>query len=137
VTAHTFRGGWHHTGDVGRFDADGYLHYVKRKPEKELIKPGGENVYPAEVESVIMEVGGVQAVCVFGVPDAQWGEAIRAVVEAPPAKAPTEAQVIDHVGARIARYKRPKRVLFTDKLPRAKDGDIDREAVKAQWGGAG
>ena len=51
VTAYTLRNGWHHTGDVGRFDADGYLHYVKRKPEKELIKPGGENVYPAEVET--------------------------------------------------------------------------------------
>src|SRR2546425_6978578 len=53
VTAYTLRNGWHHTGDVGRFDADGYLYYVKRKPEKELIKPGGENVYPAEVETVI------------------------------------------------------------------------------------
>ena len=58
VTAYTFRNGWHHTGDVGRFDADGYLYYVKRKPEKELIKPGGENVYPAEVETVIMQMDG-------------------------------------------------------------------------------
>ena len=58
VTAHTFRNGWHHTGDVGRFEADGYLHYVKRKPEKELIKPGGENVYPAEVETVIVQMAG-------------------------------------------------------------------------------
>ena len=58
MTAYTFRNGWHHTGDVGRFDADGYLHYVKRKPEKELIKPGGENVYPAEVETVIMQMAG-------------------------------------------------------------------------------
>ena len=80
-TEHAFRGGWHHTGDIGRFDEDGYLHYVGRRPEKELIKPGGENVYPAEVETVIMEIPGVSAVCVFGVPDAQWGEAIKAVVE--------------------------------------------------------
>ena len=58
ATAHTLRNGWHHTGDVGRFDAEGYLHYVRRKPEKELIKPGGENVYPAEVESVIMQMAG-------------------------------------------------------------------------------
>jgi long-chain acyl-CoA synthetase len=137
VTAHTFRGGWHHTGDVGRFDEDGYLTYVRRKPEKELIKPGGENVYPAEVESVIMEIDGVRAVCVFGVPDPQWGEAIRAVVEAAKSKAPAEQAVIDHVGSRIARFKRPKRVLFTDKLPRGTDGEIDREAVKQQFGQAG
>jgi acyl-CoA synthetase (AMP-forming)/AMP-acid ligase II len=70
VTAYTLRNGWHHTGDVGRFDADGYLYYVKRKPEKELIKPGGENVYPAEVETVIMQMAGVQRVCVYGIPDA-------------------------------------------------------------------
>ena len=87
VTAQTFRGGWHHTGDVGRFDTDGYLYYVQRKPEKALIKPGGENVYPAEVEAVIMELEGVTGVCVFGVPDAQWGEAIKAVVEVPAARA--------------------------------------------------
>src|SRR5947209_8329432 len=66
VTAYTFRNGWHHTGDVGRFDADGYLHYVRRKPEKELIKPGGENVYPAEVETVIMQMECVSGVCVYG-----------------------------------------------------------------------
>jgi long-chain acyl-CoA synthetase len=81
VTAYTFRNGWHHTGDVGRFDTDGYLYYIKRKPEKELIKPGGENVYPAEVETVIMQMDGVGGVCVYGVPDTRWGEAIKAVVE--------------------------------------------------------
>jgi len=136
VTEHTFRGGWHHTGDVGRFDDDGYLHYVRRKPEKELIKPGGENVYPAEVESVIMEIAGVEAVCVFGVPDAEWGEAVRAVVQAPQGHALSEPGVIDHVGGRIARFKRPKRVFFTNVLPRTDGGGIDREAVKQAFGEA-
>ena len=134
VTAHTFRGGWHHTGDVGRFDEDGYLHYVRRKPEKELIKPGGENVYPAEVEAAIMELEGVRGVCVFGVPDTQWGEAIRAVVETASEAALTSEQVIEHVGGRIARYKKPKSVHFTDALPTGADGATDREAVKARWG---
>jgi long-chain acyl-CoA synthetase len=137
VTAHTFRGGWHHTGDVGRFDEEGYLYYVKRKPEKELIKPGGENVYPAEVEAVIQEVAGVRAACVFGVPDAQWGEAIRAVVEAPAGHGLTPQAIIDHVGSRIARFKRPKTVVFTEALPRAKSGEVDREAVKAAFGQSG
>ncbi len=132
-TAYTFRGGWHHTGDVGRFDEDGFLHYVGRRPEKELIKPGGENVYPAEVETVIMEMPGVSAVCVFGVPDAQWGEAIKAVVESGDGDLSAE-QVIDHVAGRIARYKKPKWVVLTDTLPRAGTHEVDREAVKSRWG---
>lgn len=134
VTAQTFRGGWHHTGDVGRFDADGYLYYVQRKPEKALIKPGGENVYPAEVEAVILELDGVTGVCVFGVPDAQWGEAIKAVVEVPTSRGLTAAQVIAHVGSRIARYKRPRWVEFTEALPRNAVGMIDRDAVQFRWG---
>ena len=134
VTAYTFRGGWHHTGDVGRFDEQGYLTYVKRKAEKELIKPGGENVYPAEVETVIMQMPGVSACCVFGVPDAQWGEAIKAVVEFRAAPAPQPQQVIDFVAARIARFKKPKTVALTESLPRTAEGAVDREAVKARWG---
>lgn len=135
VTAYTFRGGWHHTGDVGRFDAEGYLYYVQRKPEKELIKPGGENVYPAEVEAVIMEMPEITAVCVFGVPDPQWGEAIKAVVETTGTNC-TATGVIDYVGSRIARYKRPKWVQLTQVLPRTAAGQVDREAVKTMWGDA-
>ena len=132
-TAYTFRNGWHHTGNVGRFDADGYLHYVKRKPEKELIKPGGENVYPAEVETVIMQMDGVTGVCVFGIPDVTWGEAVKAVVEVSAAGRYTAQQVRDHVGSKIARFKRPHVVVFTNALPRAADGAVDRDAVKASW----
>jgi len=134
ITAQTFRGGWHHTGDVGRFDAEGYLYYVQRKPEKALIKPGGENVYPAEVEAVIMELEGVTGVCVFGVPDAQWGEAIKAVVEMPASQGLTAAAVSEYVGSRIARYKRPRWVEFTTSLPRNTVGMVDRDAVQSQWG---
>jgi acyl-CoA synthetase (AMP-forming)/AMP-acid ligase II len=135
VTAYTLRNGWHHTGDVGRFDEDGWLYYVRRKPEKELIKPGGENVYPAEVESVIVRMDGVSGACVFGVPDAKWGEAIKAVVEVRPADRYTSQQVGDFVGSKIARFKRPSRVAFTEALPRTADGGVDRDAVKARWGG--
>jgi len=134
VTAYTLRNGWHHTGDVGRFDEDGWLYYVRRKPEKELIKPGGENVYPAEVESVIVQMDGVAAVCVYGIPDVKWGEAIKAVVEVRPADRYTGQHVIDYVGSKIARFKRPHAVVFTDALPRTADGAVDREAVKARWG---
>jgi acyl-CoA synthetase (AMP-forming)/AMP-acid ligase II len=136
VTAHTFRNGWHHTGDVGRFDADGYLYYVKRKPEKELIKPGGENVYPAEVETVIMQMEGVSGVCVYGIPDARWGEAIKAVVEVKTAGRYTSDHVSDFVASRIARFKRPHVVVFADALPRTAEGNVDRDAVKGKWGDA-
>lgn len=137
VTAHTFRGGWHHTGDIGRFDEEGNLFYVARKPEKELIKPGGENVYPAEVEAAILELDAVRAACVFGVSDDRWGEAIRAVVEvAPGADASAgldQESVREHVGSRIARFKRPRDVIFTSELPRSGD-HVDRAAVKDRWG---
>ena len=135
VTQHTFRSGWHHTGDVGLFDDAGNLFYVKRKAEKELIKPGGENVYPAEVESVIVELASIGEACVFGVADAKWGEAIKAVVEVrSPETGVTEQDVIDHVAGRIARFKKPKHVVLVAKLPRTEAGEIDREAVKAKYG---
>jgi acyl-CoA synthetase (AMP-forming)/AMP-acid ligase II len=134
VTADTLRDGWHHTGDVGRFDEDGWLYYVKRKPEKELIKPGGENVYPAEVESVIVQMDGVSGVCVYGIPDVKWGEAIKAVVEVRPADRYTAQQVSDFVASKIARFKRPSRVAFTEVLPRTTEGGVDRDAVKTRWG---
>jgi acyl-CoA synthetase (AMP-forming)/AMP-acid ligase II len=134
VTGYTLRNGWHHTGDVGRFDEDGHLYYVRRKPEKELIKPGGENVYPAEVESVIVEMDGVSGACVYGIPDPRWGEAIKAVVEVKAGARYTAQQVSDFVGGKIARFKRPTAVAFTEALPRTADGAVDREAVKARWG---
>ena len=132
VTEHTFRGGWHHTGDLGRFDEEGYLYYAGRKPEKELIKPGGENVYPHEVESVIDEMDGVGGVCVFGVPDEKWGEAIKAVVEAD-ASAISAADVIEFVGSKIGRFKRPQHVVFVDAIARTEDGAVDRETVKVDF----
>ena len=134
-TAQTFRNGWHHTGDLGRFDEDGYLWYVGRKAQKELIKPGGENVYPAEVERAILSHGAVGEVCVIGVPDAQWREAIKAVCVLKPGAELTAQALIDHVAASIARYKKPKHVVFVAALPKTKDGAVDRAAVKAQYGG--
>jgi acyl-CoA synthetase (AMP-forming)/AMP-acid ligase II len=130
VTAHVFRNGWHHTGDLGSLDADGYLTYAGRKPEKELIKTGGENVYPSEVEAIIDEMPEVRGVCVFGVADEKWGEAVKAIVEAD-AEALDANAVIEYVGSRISRFKRPRIVEFTDALPRHADGAVDRDAVKA------
>ena len=129
--AFTFRGGWHHTGDMGRFDADGYLWYAGRSPAKELIKPGGENVYPAEVERALLEHPAVGEAVVFGVPDAQWGEAVQAVCVLKPGHTLGAQALIEFVGQRIARYKKPKHVVFVAALPKTASGDSDRAAVKA------
>jgi acyl-CoA synthetase (AMP-forming)/AMP-acid ligase II len=130
----TFREGWHHTGDIGRLDENGYLWYVKRKAEKELIKPGGENVYPAEVEKVILEHPEVTEVSVIGVRDPEWGEAIKAVCVLVPGSSLTKQGLIDFVASRIARYKKPKYVDFVPALPKGQEGSVDREKVKAQYG---
>jgi len=133
--AFTFRNGWHHTGDMGRLDEDGYLWYMGRSPAKELIKPGGENVYPAEVERALCEHPAVKEAVVFGVADAQWGEAVKAVCACAPGTAPEAAALIEFVGQRIARYKKPKHVVFVEALPRTAAGAVDRAAVKAAHGG--
>jgi long-chain acyl-CoA synthetase len=133
-TAHTFRNGWHHTGDMGRFDEDGYLWYVQRKAQKELIKPGGENVYPAEVEKAILSHDAVAEACVIGVPDPQWREAIKAICVLESGAAVTAREVIDHVAAKIARYKKPKHVVFVDELPKLDSGEINRVGVKKEYG---
>ena len=132
--AHTFRNGRHHTGDLGRFDEDGFLWYAGRKPEKELIKPGGENVYPAEVEKVILAHPSVSQTVVFGVPDPKWKEGIKAVCVLEAGASLSARELTDFVGERIARYKKPQYVEFVDALPE-KAGAIDREAVKARYGG--
>jgi long-chain acyl-CoA synthetase len=135
-TRYTFRDGWHHTGDMGHIDEDGYLWFEGRAEEKELIKPGGENVYPAEVEKVVMECPAVQEVVVIGVPDPTWGEAIKAVCVLVPGSSLSEGDVIEFVAARIARFKKPKHVVFVDDLPKTSDGKLDRATIKAQHGKA-
>jgi long-chain acyl-CoA synthetase len=131
---YTSRHGWHHTGDLGRFDEEGYLYYLGRKPEKDLIKSGGENVYPAEVEFAIASLPQINAVCVIGVPDETWGETVKAVVELKPGKTLTEKEVVEAVTARIAAFKKPRHVQFVEALPRTSEGQIDRAAVKMAYG---
>ncbi|MEE4253777.1 MAG: AMP-binding protein [Desulfuromusa sp.] len=132
--AYVFREGWHHTGDLGRFDTDGFLFYAGRKAEKELIKPGGENVYPAEVEKVILQHPAVAKTVVIGVPDPKWKEGIKAVCQLDVGKSLTAAELIAFVGERIARFKKPQYVEFVSDLPEKDDGTLDREAVKSLYG---
>jgi long-chain acyl-CoA synthetase len=134
-TAHAFRTGWHHTGDLGRFDEEGFLFYAGRKPEKELIKPGGENVYPAEVEQVILEHPAVALTVVFGVPDPKWKEGIKAVCQLKPGQQLTARELTRFVGERIASYKKPQYVEFVAEMPLLAGGEPDRAKVKVTYGG--
>ena len=133
--AYTFREGWHHTGDLGRFDEDGFLWYAGRKAEKELIKPGGENVYPAEVEKAILEHPAVEKTVVFGVPDPKWKEGIKAVCLLKAGETLEPKALIDFVGNRIARFKKPQYVEFITDLPVLEDGSPDRAKIKELYGG--
>ena len=132
----TFRNDWHHTGDQGTFDADGYLWYKGRSPAKELIKPGGENVYPAEVEREIAAHPAIAEVVVIGVPDAQWGEAIKAVCSC------KSGQSGDRTGDHRFRRRTHRAlqaseiVAFVDAMPKTAAGAIDRAKVKEAHGQA-
>jgi len=103
---------WHRTGDLGRLDGDGWLWFTGRAAHKQLIKSGGENVYPAEVEQVLLEHPAVAEAFVFGRADEKWGEAVHAACALKPGATATEAELIGFVEQRLARYKRPQRVSF-------------------------
>lgn len=134
-TTYTFRNRWHHTGDLGRIDKDGFIWFAGRKPEKELIKPGGENVYPAEVEQTILSHGAIGEVCVIGVPDSEWGEAVQAICVIKKGSTINAGELIDFVASKIARYKKPKHVIFVECLPKKANGEINREEVKKAYSG--
>jgi fatty-acyl-CoA synthase len=128
-TAQAFRDGWYHSGDIGHFDDEGHLHVVARR--KDMIISGGENIYPAEVESVLSECAAVEEVCVVGRPDARWGEAVVAAVVLKPGHSMTEVEALALFDGRLARYKRPRAVRFLQRLPRSALGKVQKEAVRA------
>lgn len=126
--------GWLRTGDAGYFDEDGYLYIHDRV--KDMIISGGENVYPAEVENALYSHPKVADVAVIGVPDAKWGEAVKACVVAKPGEEITEAELIAHARQHIAGYKCPKSVDFIPALPRNPSGKILRRELRAPyWAG--
>ncbi|OGA67719.1 MAG: feruloyl-CoA synthetase [Betaproteobacteria bacterium RIFCSPLOWO2_12_FULL_65_14] len=127
-SARAFRDGWYRSGDVGHLDEEGHLYVVARM--KDLIISGGENIYPAEVESVLLECTAVEEACVVGRPDARWGEVVAAAVVLKAGCRMTEAEAIALFQGRIARYKHPREVRFLERLPRSALGKVQREAVR-------
>ncbi len=129
ATAEALRGGWLHTGDVGSFDADGYL--TLRDRSKDLIISGGMNIYPREVEEALLLHPGVRAVAVVGRPDAEWGETVVAFVVVADAAAPPPVEDLDRMCLdRIARYKRPRDYRFVDALPTNNYGKVLKRELR-------
>tara|TARA_R110000868_G_scaffold331349_1_gene592337 strand:+ start:3720 stop:5261 length:1542 start_codon:yes stop_codon:yes gene_type:complete len=123
-----FIDGWLKTGDIGRFDDDGFLFIVDRK--KDMFISGGENVYPAEVENCIAEIEGVAQVAVIGVPDEKWGEVgVACIVKRPDADLDKEG-IIALCEGKLARYKLPKHVRFFDALPMGGSGKVLKSKLR-------
>jgi len=128
LTAEVMRDGYYLTGDLAKVDAQGYVFIVDRK--KEMIISGGFNVYPSEVEQVIYGFPEVFEVAVVGVPDAQWGEAVRAVVVLKPGAQLEAAELIERCGRALAGFKKPRGVDFVSELPKNPNGKVVRRLVR-------
>ncbi|ORV52203.1 AMP-dependent synthetase [Mycobacterium florentinum] len=125
ATAATLKDGWLYTGDMGSFDSRGYL--TLRDRSKDVVISGGSNIYPREVEEVLLEHPGVAEACVVGTPDAEWGEVVVAFIVGAVDPAALDA----HLLRRIARFKRPKRYEFVDELPKNSYGKVLRRELRA------
>ncbi|MEO8298308.1 MAG: AMP-binding protein [Burkholderiales bacterium] len=135
LTAQAFEGGWLHTGDMAWRDAQGYLYIVDRK--KDMIISGGFNVYPKEVENVLTAHPAVAAAAVIGVPDAKWGEAVKAFVTLRPGHSTDEATLIALVRRAKGAVHTPKSIELTETLPLTALGKIDKKALRARyWSGS-
>jgi fatty-acyl-CoA synthase len=127
-SAQAFEGGWYRSGDLGHFDDEGHLYVVARR--KEMIISGGENIYPAEVESVLLECPAIEEACVLGKLEERWGETVVAAVVLKPGRRMTEAEAMALFQGRIARYKHPREVRFLERLPRSALGKVQREVLR-------
>jgi fatty-acyl-CoA synthase len=134
ATTETLRGGWLHTGDAGRMDADGYVYIEDRV--KDMIVSGGENIYPREVENVLFTHPAVADAAVIGVPDAKWGETVKAVLQLKPGASATAEEIIEFCRGKLAGYKLPRSADFVAVIPRNASGKVlKRELREKYWAG--
>ncbi|MDE2378797.1 long-chain fatty acid--CoA ligase [Bradyrhizobium sp.] len=127
----SFTDGWLHTGDATRMDEEGFYYIVDRW--KDMYISGGENVYPAEVENVLHQLDAIAEAAVIGIPDPQWGEVGMAIVAVKPGGRVTEADVLAHCAANLARFKCPRQVRFVDALPRNATGKIHKPTLRKDF----
>jgi fatty-acyl-CoA synthase len=135
ATAETLRHGWFHTGDMAHQDADGFFTIVGRY--KDMIKSGGENVYAAEVEAVFRDHPAVADAALIGQPDEQWGEVGWMIIVLKANQAVTEEELKSFCDRRLARFKIPKRVVFTDALPYSPYGKVEKAKLRERFAGYG
>ncbi|HMN93938.1 MAG TPA: acyl-CoA synthetase [Hydrogenophaga sp.] len=133
-TEAAFAGGWFHSGDLATVDEEGYISVVARK--KDMIKTGGENVASREVEEMIYRLPAVSEVAVIGLPDPKWVEAVTAVIVVKAGQSLTEAEVMAHCSEHMAHFKAPKRVVFTDALPKNPSGKLLKRELRQRYTGA-
>lgn len=131
ATAEASQHGWHHTGDIGFKDADGFVYIVDRK--KDMIITGGFNVFPGEVEQVLLGHPDVKDCAVVGVPDAKWGEAVLAAIELKPGAHLGESEMIAYCKDRLGSIKAPKTIIGVECLPRSANGKVLRREVRAPY----
>ncbi len=134
LTAAKQAGGWHHTGDLGRRESDGTLSFLG--PRLRMLKSGGENIYPVEVERAVASHPAVAECAVIGEPDPTWGQRVVAVVVLRPDTAVAAAELIAHCRDAIASYKKPARIEFADAIPK-RGYSPDYDALDAAYGGGG
>jgi fatty-acyl-CoA synthase len=132
-TAAAFSGDWFHSGDLAMIDEEGFITVVDRK--KDMIKTGGENVASREVEEMIYRLPAVSEVAVIGLPDAKWVEAVTAVIVVKGGQSLTEEEVMAHCTQYMASFKAPKRVVFTDALPKNPSGKLLKRELRQQYAG--
>jgi acyl-CoA synthetase (AMP-forming)/AMP-acid ligase II len=131
ANAETLRNGWLHTGDIGYMDQHGYVYILDRT--KDMIISGGSNVYPREVEEVLLQHPAISEVCVIGVPDELWGEAVKAVVVLHPGAQATAEEITTFAGERMAGYKKPKSVDFVTELPKSSYNKILKRELRDRY----
>lgn len=129
ATAEVGAHGWHHTGDIGYLDDDGYLYVVDRA--KDMIITGGFNVYSAEVEQALLSHPSVKECAVVGLPDEKWGERVTAAVLLRPGRDASDEDLITHVRALIGSIKAPKQIQIWTDLPRSKVGKILKTEIRS------
>jgi len=129
-TAASIVDGWVKTGDMARFDVDGYLYIVDRK--KDMVLSGGFNIYTKEVEQMLQEHAAIADAAVIGVPDPLFGEAVAAFIELKPGRLIDATEVLEHSKSRLASYKKPKHVFFVDALPRNAMGKVMKTELRAR-----
>jgi fatty-acyl-CoA synthase len=130
-TEAALKDGWLHTGDVGRLDEEGFLYIMDRK--KDMIISGGENIYPAEIEDSLRHNPKILDVGVIGYPHEKWGEAVMAVVAVKEGEALTEAELLEWCRGRIGKFKIPKKVVFTEAIPRTPTGKILKRVLRDEY----